>query len=461
MHAFRQIERYAALALGLALVVGCSQWPHRRQGEMASDPGEVLPEWAFDAPYYFRPPPDAVPKAASEPNADYPTHYFVSDKVFLLDRPANEVPIDRAPRIAVWWTDTDGCIWNRAGFFGLAQTHFSFVAGEDADYGIRFVGPGIRESLTEETIPHRIYHLDRMPPSVSVWVTPDLPVFDPGQTVNISWVVDDRFLDARSARLNICWSWENPDMPEWRPAEPLPIEAGDPDSLATRLWHPYKKDLDAEGVLFYEIPKHLTGESFQLQVRAQDRAGNYGEGYSRPIFVGGYTDMLKGTEWTENSDNHGLFESHPANPFPDEDAESEVVINPTPVTPVAKQSPVMQKKPVKQTNSVTVKDVSPKANKASKTSSKNKKSSANEDNKGSGAMRNDAPCPNCPTHSKEHQQSLPNAQMFSGIAPEPAPRRGKPAAAPTTQPTALAATQPAVATTQPVMQLPQLRPIVR
>ena len=313
MRALVKIGRFAALSVGLALVTGCSQWPHIRQGQMPCDPAEALPEWAFDAPYYFLPPPEGVPQPASRPAADFPTHYYVRDKLFLVERPANEVPADRAPRIAIWWTDTDGCVWNRAGYFGLSQTYFPFLVGDDADYGIRFVGPGIRESLTSDTIPHRIYHVDRVPPTVYICVSPDLPVFDPGQTLNISWVIHERFLDPRSVRLNITWGWENPDMPQWRPDQPLPVESGDPDKLATRHWHPYKKDLEAEGAFLYDIPKHITGESFQFQVRAQDLAGNYGVGYTRVLFVGGYTDQLAGIEWAEPGTGAGPTEAASTN----------------------------------------------------------------------------------------------------------------------------------------------------
>jgi len=252
----------------------CSQSRYEKQSEMPPDPGETLPEWAFDAPYYFHPPSDAVPKPAGPVVADYPTHYFVNCRVFPIDRPENEVLLDRAPRIAVWWTNTAGCLWNRAGCFGLGQSHFQFFAGDDGAYGIRFVGPGIRESLTEQTVPHRIYHVDTAPPYVMVRVGPEQPVYHPGEPVVVHWDVNDPNLDPESVRLNICWSWENPDMFELRRPD-SGVEPQDvPPPPATRLWRPYQDDCAPSDAISYPIPSGIEGESFQFQIRAKDRAGN-------------------------------------------------------------------------------------------------------------------------------------------------------------------------------------------
>ena len=189
----------------LAFLAGCAQPLHRRQAEMPPELGETLPEWAFDAPFYHRPPPDAVPQPANTPDADHPARYFVNNPVILLDRPGNQVPADREPRIAVWWSNTDGCVWTRAGYFGLGQTHFSFIAGDDGDYGIRFLGPGIRESLLNPARPHRIYHVDTCPPDVTVTIEPEQPVYDPDQMIAIRWVAEELNIDKDPVRLAICW----------------------------------------------------------------------------------------------------------------------------------------------------------------------------------------------------------------------------------------------------------------
>ena len=277
--------------LVLTVLAGCQQKPlHREQCSMTPELAEKLPEWAFDAPYYFRPPPDATPQAVNETDPDYPLHYYVRNPVVLLTRPANEVPVDRAPRIAVWWTNTNGCLWARAGFFGLGQTHFAFVAGDDGDYGVRFVGPGIKESLTEETIPHRIYHYDTAPPVVSVTVEPDLPIYEPGQVLWLHWSTSDPNLDEMPVQLAVCWSWENPDILKLREGElERPDNAG-LDPSASRLWKPFKPIFEAESMLAYTIPDFAGGEGFQFQVRAKDKAGNYGIGYSKAILVSGYQE---------------------------------------------------------------------------------------------------------------------------------------------------------------------------
>lgn len=272
------------------LVTACSQPEYEKQARVAPDPGETLPEWAFDAPHYFQPPGEAMPKPASPANPDYPTHFYVKRQIWPIDRPENEVHFDRAPRIAVWWTNTDGAAWARAGWFGLGQTHFQFVAGDDGDYGIRFIGPGIRESLTQETVPHRIYHLDTVPPSITVRVAPDQPVYYADDVLVISWTAEDPNLDPESVRLNVCWSWENPDMVELRrPDDGVEPPRDVPPPPATRLWRPYKLDCAPQDLTTFTIPPAAQGEAFQLQVRAKDHAGNYGVGYSCPILVSGTT----------------------------------------------------------------------------------------------------------------------------------------------------------------------------
>ncbi len=286
----RIMTRKSLLIMGLGLfVAGCQQPLHKRQAKMSPDPGESLPAWAFDAPYYFRPPPDAVPAKASKPDRDLPDHYFVRKPVFLVERPDNQVALDRVPRIAVWWTNTNGCEWTRAGYFGLGQTHFPMVVGDDGDYGIRFVGPGIKESLTEETIPHRIYHFDSKAPRIEVTIEPQHPIYEPNEVIFVHWCAKDQHLDPDCVRLAVCWSWENPDLLEYREAEIYPMDTpGEQEKAASRFWKPFKPAFDNQGVLAYTIPEYAAGEGFQFQVRAKDKAGNYGAGYSKVIFVEGF-----------------------------------------------------------------------------------------------------------------------------------------------------------------------------
>lgn len=286
---------------GLLAAGCCTHEKCKEQAKRAPDLGETLPEWAFDAPYYFQPPSDVLPQPASRPAAGCPTHYNVNRPVVLVARPENEVDIDLAPRIAVYWTNNNGCVWTRAGYFGLGQALFSFVAGEDGDYGIRFVGPGIRESLTERTIPHRVYHLDTVVPKVDVELDPDQYEYHTGDAVTVRWTAHDANLDERSVRLNICWSLDNPDMME--PDQPEIGTLTSDDTLAafaTRQWKPYKLDCAPDDVVLFTIPPQAEGQVFQFQVRAKDKAGNYGVDYSCPIFV----------------NNSGAADEHHAHCFP-------------------------------------------------------------------------------------------------------------------------------------------------
>ena len=43
-------------------------------------------------------------------------------------------------------------------------------------------------------------------------------------------------------------------------------------------------------MLAYAVPSFAAGEGFQFQVRAKDKAGNYGMGYSKVILVSGYQE---------------------------------------------------------------------------------------------------------------------------------------------------------------------------
>ena len=43
-------------------------------------------------------------------------------------------------------------------------------------------------------------------------------------------------------------------------------------------------------MMAYTIPEFAAGEGMQFQVRAKDKAGNYGAGYSKVILVSGYQE---------------------------------------------------------------------------------------------------------------------------------------------------------------------------
>ena len=287
----RRCASAAAVALALALV-GCQQNRCDRQANLPPDPGETLPEWAFDAPHYFRPPPDLVPQPVGDSRTDLPGHYYVNRRVFMVDRPTLEVPSNREPRVAVWWTSTNGKLWAKAGHFGLGQTHFAFVGGDDGDYGLRFLGPGIEESLQEQTVPHRVYHLDTAIPRVQVSVAGGGRVVDPGAAIEVAWEVADQNLDPASVRLAVCFVPENPDEPQIpSPTQgtgpgPAMVPAAGAVGDEPRLWQPIPGAKDAVGSVEHVVPA-TPGRSIQFQVRTRDKAGNVGVGYSPVLHISG------------------------------------------------------------------------------------------------------------------------------------------------------------------------------
>jgi hypothetical protein len=231
-------------------------------------------------------PHEALPQPVNAPDPDYPLHYYVRDAVIPIERPENDVPSDRVPRIGVYATNNGGNQWIRAGYYGLGQRQFLLASARDGEYGIRFVGPGIRESLTERVLPHRIYHVDRTAPRVNVIVSPLLSDYSPGTTVTVTWAVEDRNPDPMPARMAVCWGWENPDLLEYHPASSE--GEGGPSEIErshSRLWRPFEQVLPKAGSIEFAIPEPARGEGFQFQVRAKDRAGNYGVGYSHVLYV--------------------------------------------------------------------------------------------------------------------------------------------------------------------------------
>jgi len=180
-----------AAACGSALV-GCdttSEW---------LQPGEQLPGWIYDAPYYYEPRPQNELKARDAGLDGEIPHYYTRETVVPIRRP-DKSPANQTPHLAVFWSNDHGRHWQKAGFFGLDQMFFSFVATGEGAYSIRFAGPGIEPSrLIDSVAPHRVYHVDTTAPGVIVQIFPVKQFYEPGESVNVSWTVSDANIDPQA-----------------------------------------------------------------------------------------------------------------------------------------------------------------------------------------------------------------------------------------------------------------------
>ena len=175
------------LSAGLAWI-GCDgkDWP---------EPAEQLPGWVYDSPYYYQPQPENELKALDAGLDGQIPHFYTRDIHVPIRRPDSS-PAAKTPNLAVFWSDDHGAKWHKAGYFGVDQMFFVFVAPGEGDYEIRFAGPGVDPSrLFESTPPHRVYHVDTTPPNVITQIDPVKPIYQPGETIHLSWTVTDANID--------------------------------------------------------------------------------------------------------------------------------------------------------------------------------------------------------------------------------------------------------------------------
>jgi hypothetical protein len=253
---------YLISLLCLAVTAGCSDSKSpfaKKEGTAGSDknkktptdPGNQNPAWAYDAPSYMRPAAELTAEAKSKP-AD-PLHFFTREKVVSIRRPGGYNP-ENAPRVAVYWTDSNGFRWNKAGYFGREQTFFSFHVEEDGDYGIRFVGPGQEPANETPAYPELVYHVDTAPPDVEISIEPAQSWYTPGQSVTVSWQARDYHLIENPVSILM--------LLDLTANNPKPIEI--------------KRGLSDEGTFTYEIPAETVDHEIRFRVEALDRAANVG-----------------------------------------------------------------------------------------------------------------------------------------------------------------------------------------
>jgi len=267
---------YTTLVSGVAGCC-CGKEPKR----VAFDPAEQLPEWAYDAPFYYRPSSDKGDVGDVLPPAGpgCPVHCYTRDHVIHLPRPPVPAPTtgptrsgdrplspaDFAPRIAVYVTQTGGQIWRRAGYFGLGQTYFAFPAEDEGVYGFRFSGPGLPEPNCMPPIPAVVWHVDSTPPEVNVYVEPAQDRYVVNDQVTVRWSACDVNLADRPVRITCSWKSTEQDAEHWS------------------ILH---KDLPPEGTTTLTIPPGTVGGlGIKIRAEARDRAGNIGWSFPAVLYV--------------------------------------------------------------------------------------------------------------------------------------------------------------------------------
>lgn len=281
-----QFRLAVVVLLVLCFLGGCSECgkPCGEQDKSAFrpafDPTEQYPEWAYDAPFYYKPARDRgdVGEVVEALRPGGPPHFYVRDKTVFLPRPplasdSDQVPeklplrtteADLAPRVAVYWTDTGGEMWQRAGFFGLSQTHFAFPVENDGTYGFRFVGPTLPPAKCSPPRPEVVYHVDTVPPDVMIYIEPNQPSYVVNDSITVHWMVEDGSLADSPVSLSACWARPDSEDCEW-----MPIIYEQP----------------SEGSMLFVVPPHGVGCCFKIRADARDRSGNLGVAFSKPLPV--------------------------------------------------------------------------------------------------------------------------------------------------------------------------------
>ncbi|MCG3180163.1 MAG: hypothetical protein BIFFINMI_02520 [Phycisphaerae bacterium] len=244
----------AAIAICLpavsAVLGGCYNEP--KQWDAA---GEELPEWAYDAPYYYQPSAAADPQATDVGLDGRILHYYLRDPVVLIKRPdVSDGSI--TPRLGIYWSNDRGRSWHKAGYFGVNQPFFSFAAPGEGDYGVRFFGPGIEPSRVDPNVPpQRIYHVDLTPPAITVQVQPTKDFYRVGEDLTVSWSVSD--------------AWISPD------AKVTIYSVTYPATVRVLGDH-----FPLSGSIAVSVSEMARDGGMQFAVEAADKSGNIGRGFS-------------------------------------------------------------------------------------------------------------------------------------------------------------------------------------
>jgi|GEM_PF-1316083 len=284
-----------ALASALALA-GCVQPDENPRWNPRAD----YPAWTYDSPFYYRPSEDL--KVVEFAGGDIPVYYSRSE-YFFIAHPAG-TQVGGEPRIAVWQSADKGRNWQRAGFYGVEQTHFLFKADGEGPQWIRFVGPGQDSSAAPPARPQRIYVVDQTPPQVQVMVKPpcwedqeqeeqEEPLYRVGDSVTVCWKAHDLHLQGDGVKLQICF----------------------PRSPGNVIWREYPKGLSSRGSMNVVIPAEAREERGLLfRVQATDKAGNVGAAMSSILHVEGRRQKARASDGCQAQAIPAPDETPPASP---------------------------------------------------------------------------------------------------------------------------------------------------
>ncbi|MCE5326606.1 MAG: hypothetical protein LLG01_09335 [Planctomycetaceae bacterium] len=259
-----RVHGLMALAMLTLLLGGCMMTDENPKWQPEVD----FPPWAYDAPLYYRPTEDLPVVEALN---GIPVYYTRSE-FFFIEHPNGYQPIG-VPRVGVWYSITRGRTWEKAGFFGVEQSHFLFKGEIEGQHWIRFVGPDQGTSSVPPGMPHRIYVLDREPPRILISTVPPaftdeqntIPrKFAVGQNVTLRWEIRDANLDPNSTSLAICYA----QFPNNAPVLTLPVKP---------TW---------AGSMTVELPPQAAADGgIRFRLTARDKAGNNGVGLTDILHI--------------------------------------------------------------------------------------------------------------------------------------------------------------------------------
>ncbi len=242
------------------------------------DPQTDYPSWTYDKPYYYRPSEDLP--VAEVVGEGIPVYYTNSQQFFVKHSSGYQVP--GVPRLAIWYSTSAGENWDRAGYFGVEQTHFLFHAETDGSYWARFVGPGQGVAAASPGTPHRIYVVDTTRPAIDISLEPpatekdkkgnEIPhIYPVGDMVEVRWCVRDANLVTDSVRMATTVG----TFPE------------------NAVWTRFPLSLPATGAMKVSVPPEAAGRQgrgggrMRFRIEATDKAGNVNFAFSEILHVDG------------------------------------------------------------------------------------------------------------------------------------------------------------------------------
>jgi hypothetical protein len=278
------IPALVVCALGCSLQVGCL-FPD-------SPPARVV-QYEYDDDFEQRL-SDSAPFTASAPSVFDPTESYIAStpvvaasptpgenetpRIYVNQtrvpvRPPNRFGPEHIAQVDVWWSDTNGFMWERAGTFP-GPTYFWFEAPGDGEYGIRFVGPGDDAPHIHAAPPERLYYVDTTPPQATLFIEPNQSWYHTGQTLHVHFRAHDHHLTELPVRIDVAYDYA-----------PGSVDQGRMVAAQNTSWMTLQTDLPAGGAFSYRIPPELVNRRIIFRVAATDRAGNEGYAHSHSLLV--------------------------------------------------------------------------------------------------------------------------------------------------------------------------------